>query len=84
MRNHDGVAAGDLNAGAGVGRQGRRVRIWGDVMRVLLAVLLVGIAGCGPSIRPTVRKCQERAFQPRQDANRQRQLGQDPIHPTMC
>jgi len=36
-----------LNAGAGVGRLGYRVRAWGEVMRVLLAVLLVGIAGCG-------------------------------------
>ena len=39
--------SGGLNAGAGVGRLGYRVRAWGEVMRVLLAVLLVGIAGCG-------------------------------------
>jgi len=32
-----------------VGRLGFRVRAWGDVMRVLLVVLLVGIAGCGGS-----------------------------------
>ena len=40
------VTAGELNAGAGVGRLGT-VRAWGVVMRVLLPVLLVGIAGCG-------------------------------------
>ena len=32
--------APELNAGAGVGRLGRRVRAWRDVMRVLLAVTL--------------------------------------------
>ena len=41
------VTARELNAGAGVGRLGCRVRAWGDVMRVLLAVLLVGGMGCG-------------------------------------
>ena len=30
------VTAGELNAGAGVGRLGFRVRAWGDVMRGLL------------------------------------------------
>ena len=35
------------DAGTGVGRLGRRVRAWGDVMRVMLALLLIGIAGCG-------------------------------------
>jgi len=39
--------SGGLHAGAGVGRLGFRVRAWGNVMRVLLAGLLVGIAGCG-------------------------------------
>ena len=34
------VTAGALNAGAGVGRLALRVRAWGDVMRVLLAVLV--------------------------------------------
>ena len=37
---------GGLNAGAGVVRLGNRVRAWGDVMRVLVVVLLVGIGGC--------------------------------------
>ena len=40
------VTARELNAGAGVGRLGSRVRALGDVMRVLLVVLLVGIAKC--------------------------------------
>ena len=38
--------ARELNAAAGVGRLGYRVRAWGDVMRVLLALLLVvGMVG---------------------------------------
>ena len=39
--------SGELNAGAGVGDWGLRFRAWGDAMRVLLALLLVGSAGCG-------------------------------------
>ena len=42
-----GTTPRGLNAGAGVGRLGGRVRAWEDVMRVLLAVLLITIAGCG-------------------------------------
>ena len=30
-----------------MGRLGLHIRAWGDVVRVLLAVLLIGIAGCG-------------------------------------
>ena len=46
--------SGGLHAGAGLGwgDWGLRVRAWGDVMRVLLAVLLVagtGVADDGPS-----------------------------------
>jgi len=48
------VTAGELNAGAGVGRLGDRVRAWGDVMRVLLAVLLVA----GYEERWTMSFCQ--------------------------
>ena len=43
-----------MNAGAGVGRLGFRVRAWGDVMRVLLAVLLVA----GYEERWTMSFCQ--------------------------
>ena len=46
------VTASELNAEAGVGRLGERVRAWRDVMRVLLAVLLVGIVGCGSETEP--------------------------------
>ncbi len=41
------VTAPELYAGAGVGRLGTPCPSLGDVMRVLLVELLVGIAGCG-------------------------------------
>ena len=41
--------SGGLNAGAGVGRLELRFRAWRDVMRVLMTLLLIGIAGCGES-----------------------------------
>ena len=46
------VTAGELHAGAGVGRLGFRVRAWGDVMRVLLGLLLIAIVGCGDGSSP--------------------------------
>jgi len=42
-----GCGSSGLNARAGLGRLGLRVRSWEDVMRVLLVVVLVVIAGCG-------------------------------------
>jgi WD40 repeat protein len=45
--------SGGLHAGAGVGRLGFRVRAWGDVMRVLVVVFVLGIAGCGGDSSPS-------------------------------